>query len=143
MRAIAIAVLAALIAVPGVPQGRSRVQLKKAPGVDKVEGNCAACHSLDYILMNSPFPERGAVGRRGRQDDQGIRCADRRRRCQDHRRVSEEELRQLISSEEPRFVSKSMSWPDMVRASRSRPASRRVPFSLLRHNDHPYSGSGS
>jgi len=21
-----------------------------------VEGNCGACHSLDYIQMNSPFP---------------------------------------------------------------------------------------
>jgi sulfite dehydrogenase (cytochrome) subunit B len=32
----------------------SSVQLKKAPGLDKVEGSCAACHSLDYIQMNSP-----------------------------------------------------------------------------------------
>ena len=32
------------------------VNLKKAPGLDKVEANCGACHSLDYILMNSPFP---------------------------------------------------------------------------------------
>jgi mono/diheme cytochrome c family protein len=32
------------------------VDLKKAPGLDKVEANCGACHSLDYILMNSPFP---------------------------------------------------------------------------------------
>ena len=32
------------------------VQLKKADGLDKVEGNCASCHSLDYIQMNSPFP---------------------------------------------------------------------------------------
>ena len=31
------------------------VDLKKAPGLDKVEGNCGACHSLDYIQMNSPF----------------------------------------------------------------------------------------
>jgi mono/diheme cytochrome c family protein len=31
------------------------INLKKAPGVEKVEGNCAACHSLDYIQMNSPF----------------------------------------------------------------------------------------
>jgi len=31
------------------------VALKQAPGVEKVEGNCAACHSLDYIQMNSPF----------------------------------------------------------------------------------------
>jgi sulfite dehydrogenase (cytochrome) subunit B len=31
------------------------VQLKAGAGADKVEGNCAACHSLDYIRMNSPF----------------------------------------------------------------------------------------
>jgi hypothetical protein len=31
------------------------VTLKQVPGLDKVEGNCAACHSLDYIKMNSPF----------------------------------------------------------------------------------------
>jgi sulfite dehydrogenase (cytochrome) subunit B len=32
------------------------VELKKAAGLDKVESNCSGCHSLDYILMNSPFP---------------------------------------------------------------------------------------
>jgi hypothetical protein len=32
------------------------VQLKNAPGLDKVENNCASCHSLDYVIMNSPFP---------------------------------------------------------------------------------------
>ena len=32
------------------------VELKKAPGVDTVEANCSGCHSLDYIQMNSPFP---------------------------------------------------------------------------------------
>jgi mono/diheme cytochrome c family protein len=31
------------------------VELKPGPGADKVEANCAACHSLDYIKMNSPF----------------------------------------------------------------------------------------
>ncbi len=52
--AIAIAVLAALIAVPAAA-GEKPIALKKAPGVEKVETNCAACHSLDYIQMNSPF----------------------------------------------------------------------------------------
>jgi mono/diheme cytochrome c family protein len=33
------------------------VALKQAPGLDKVEANCGACHSLDYIQMNSPFPD--------------------------------------------------------------------------------------
>jgi len=31
------------------------IKLKQAFGVDKVEGNCGACHTLAYIPMNSPF----------------------------------------------------------------------------------------
>jgi hypothetical protein len=31
------------------------VQLKPGAGLDKVEGNCAGCHSLDYVQMNSPY----------------------------------------------------------------------------------------
>jgi len=31
------------------------INLKSASGVEQVEGNCGACHSLDYIEMNSPF----------------------------------------------------------------------------------------
>jgi mono/diheme cytochrome c family protein len=52
---IALAFVAALIAAPA-SAGEQPVQLKKAPGLDKVEANCAACHSLDYIQMNSPYP---------------------------------------------------------------------------------------
>jgi sulfite dehydrogenase (cytochrome) subunit B len=56
MRSITIAVFAAACcgAVAAVA-GEEPVQLKKAAGLDKVETNCAACHSLDYIEMNSPF----------------------------------------------------------------------------------------
>ena len=32
------------------------VELKKADGLDTVVANCSGCHSLDYIVMNSPFP---------------------------------------------------------------------------------------
>jgi len=49
------ALLMALVALP-VRAEESAVQLKSAPGLDKVEANCGACHSLDYIPMNSPFP---------------------------------------------------------------------------------------
>ncbi len=67
MRSLAIASFAALAgAISGSSLGASwttpafaqeqPVQLKKAPGLDRVEANCAACHSLDYIQMNSPFP---------------------------------------------------------------------------------------
>ena len=54
MRVFAIAFTAALIALPAAAD-ENPVQLKKAPGVDKVEANCQACHSLSYIPMNSPF----------------------------------------------------------------------------------------
>jgi mono/diheme cytochrome c family protein len=58
MRAIAIVLFGALAAAPAAAQDANEkpVVLKKAPGLDKVEANCAACHSLDYIQMNSPFP---------------------------------------------------------------------------------------
>jgi hypothetical protein len=49
--------LAALLsaAVTMAMAAEQPVSLKQAPGVDKVEANCAACHSLDYVQMNSPF----------------------------------------------------------------------------------------
>jgi len=54
MRIFAIAVFVALAALPAAAD-EPTVQLKPGPGLDKVEGNCGACHSLDYIQMNSPF----------------------------------------------------------------------------------------
>jgi sulfite dehydrogenase (cytochrome) subunit B len=59
MRMIAVAVFAVLIAAPATAEEKP-IELKKAPGVDKVETNCAACHSLDCIQMNSPFPSAAA-----------------------------------------------------------------------------------
>ena len=55
MRAIIIAVAALALALPAAAQEKP-VALKKAPGLEKVEGSCSGCHSLDYIPMNSPFP---------------------------------------------------------------------------------------
>ncbi len=52
---LAIALLALALATP-VLADEKPVDLKKAPGLDKVEANCQACHSLDYIQMNSPYP---------------------------------------------------------------------------------------
>jgi mono/diheme cytochrome c family protein len=54
MRIFAIAALAAFVAFPAAAD-EPTIKLKQAPGLDKVEGNCAACHSLVYIQMNSPF----------------------------------------------------------------------------------------
>ncbi len=36
----------------------SAIQLKAGAGQDKVMAYCSGCHSLDYIQMNSPFPNR-------------------------------------------------------------------------------------
>ncbi len=55
MRILVIAAFAAALAVPAFADEKP-VELKKAPGLDKVEANCAACHSLDYVQMNSPYP---------------------------------------------------------------------------------------
>jgi len=55
MNKLTIAFIAALLATSAFAQEKP-VNLKKAPGLDVVENFCAACHSLDYIQMNSPFP---------------------------------------------------------------------------------------
>jgi sulfite dehydrogenase (cytochrome) subunit B len=54
MRTILAALAAALLATAAVAE-EPEIKLKPGPGLDKVEGNCNACHSLDYIQMNSPF----------------------------------------------------------------------------------------
>lgn len=54
MRLIAFAVLSAALTVAAAA-GENPIELKRAPGVDQVEANCAACHSLDYVQMNSTF----------------------------------------------------------------------------------------
>jgi hypothetical protein len=55
VRIFAVVLLASTIAVSAAA-GEEPVQLKQAPGLDKVETNCGRCHSLDYVVMNSPFP---------------------------------------------------------------------------------------
>lgn len=35
----------------------TQIALKQAEGHETVEANCAACHSLDYIQMNSPVQD--------------------------------------------------------------------------------------
>jgi len=54
MRTLAISLLIGSVITPAAAQEKP-IELKKAPGIEKVEGNCTACHSLDYVQMNSPF----------------------------------------------------------------------------------------
>jgi mono/diheme cytochrome c family protein len=53
----ALVALILLASPPGYPD-ENRVQLKPGPARDLVLGRCAACHSQDYIPMNSPFLDR-------------------------------------------------------------------------------------
>jgi hypothetical protein len=54
MHKFTIILVAALIASPALADEQV-IKLKPGPGLDKVEANCAACHTLAYIPMNSPF----------------------------------------------------------------------------------------
>jgi sulfite dehydrogenase (cytochrome) subunit B len=51
-----IAIFAPLALIPASAiAGEKAVELKQAPGIDLVKAQCGACHSLDYIVTNSPF----------------------------------------------------------------------------------------
>jgi len=51
-----IAMIVMLALVPALARAEEpEARLKPATGVDMVEAQCGACHSLRYILMNSPF----------------------------------------------------------------------------------------
>jgi len=54
MRTIIFCAIAALTTFPAFADEKP-VQLKQAPGLEQVENNCGACHTLEYIQMNSPF----------------------------------------------------------------------------------------
>ncbi|HTV34102.1 MAG TPA: cytochrome c [Methylocella sp.] len=52
MRWVALLVLLVLAPAP-MRADETAIALKPAPGADVVAGQCGACHSLDYIQMNS------------------------------------------------------------------------------------------
>lgn len=54
MQRFVFALAVALIASPAFADEQV-IKLKPGPGLDKVEANCAACHTLAYIPMNSPI----------------------------------------------------------------------------------------
>ena len=50
--------LAALAFAPAARADESAITLKPGDNLEVVEQNCAACHSLDYIQMNSRFLDK-------------------------------------------------------------------------------------
>ena len=57
MKVLPFVVALALVAGIVAAQER-RLELKDAPGRAQLEANCASCHSLDYVVMNSAFLDR-------------------------------------------------------------------------------------
>jgi mono/diheme cytochrome c family protein len=57
-RNMALAAAASLMLCAPARADEFALKLRDAPGAETVADNCAACHSLDYILMNAPFPKR-------------------------------------------------------------------------------------
>ncbi len=47
-----------LLAAGAAVAGEDAIELKAGAGRELVQANCVACHSLDYIPMNSPFLDR-------------------------------------------------------------------------------------
>ena len=59
MKAIVLTLTFALVVIAGIVAAQERrLDLKDGPGRAQVEANCGSCHSLDYVLMNSPFLDR-------------------------------------------------------------------------------------
>jgi hypothetical protein len=56
MKPLSVVAMVALAACVGVALAQEkRIALKDGPGLAQLQGNCGTCHSLDYIVMNSPF----------------------------------------------------------------------------------------
>jgi hypothetical protein len=54
MRLMILALLSSAVPVVAAAD-ENLIRLKQAPGVEQVQANCSACHSLDYVQMNSTF----------------------------------------------------------------------------------------
>lgn len=53
-----VAIVALAACMGGALAQEKRLALKEGPGLAQVQANCGTCHSLDYIVMNSPFLDR-------------------------------------------------------------------------------------
>ena len=56
--ACTVAALLALGLPAAAPADETRLRLKDAPELAAVRAHCSACHSVDYIQMNSPFMKK-------------------------------------------------------------------------------------
>lgn len=59
MKTLACAAVLAMALLCGIVLAQERrINFKEGAGVQALQGNCGTCHSLDYIVLNSPFLDR-------------------------------------------------------------------------------------
>ncbi|HEX9707139.1 MAG TPA: cytochrome c [Steroidobacteraceae bacterium] len=59
LRSFILGVMLAL-PVPAMAEDETGIVLAEGSGRDQVQASCSMCHSLDYIVMNSPFQDKAA-----------------------------------------------------------------------------------
>ena len=54
--------LGVVLALPvrAIAEDETGIVLTEGLGRDQVQASCSMCHSLDYIVMNSPFQDKAA-----------------------------------------------------------------------------------
>ena len=57
-RSVLIAMLALAVSAGIAVAQEKRIAFKDGPGAQAFQANCGTCHSLDYVVMNSPFLDR-------------------------------------------------------------------------------------
>lgn len=55
LKRVLLAAAITILLVDAATADEDAIKLKPGDNLEIVEQNCAACHSLDYIQMNSPF----------------------------------------------------------------------------------------
>jgi len=57
-RNVIVAVLAIAVSAGAAFAQEKRIAFKDGPGLQTFQANCGSCHSLDYIVLNSPFLDK-------------------------------------------------------------------------------------
>lgn len=58
--AVLLGVTLTMISICALAADETGIVLTDGPGREKVQAACSMCHSLDYIVMNSPFQDKAA-----------------------------------------------------------------------------------
>jgi cytochrome c5 len=58
LRTLVVVAAAGTLAAGVAPAQEKRIAFKDGPGLTQFQASCGSCHSLDYIVLNSPFLDK-------------------------------------------------------------------------------------